>query len=73
MKEQIRELKELLEELQDLETRADYMVEAWNLGDECDQAENDPGLQFELGEEISAKIEEIKKLCFKIGTSDGKS
>lgn len=67
MNQIIKELKFLIEELEALEERADYMQEAWNYGDECAQADNDPGMQFELGEEIIAKKKEIKNICSKIG------
>lgn len=64
----IKELKSLLEELEELEEQAESMHCAWNSDDECARAENDPGLQYELHNEIDAKIEEIKCLCLKIGT-----
>lgn len=67
MNEQIRELKNLIEDFEDLNTRAESMSDAWNSNDEYARAENDPGLQYELGNAIEAKIEQIERLCLKIG------
>ena len=68
MNPQIQELKNLIEDLEYLNTHAESMSNAWNSNDEYARAENDPGLQYELGNDIEAKIKEIERLCLKIGT-----
>jgi len=51
----------LIEEYDSLREELDDMSDAWEHGDECDQAENDPGLQFEKEMEVEFKYKEIKE------------
>jgi len=56
------EVRELLEEIEELERELEYMSDAWDGDDPCEAAASDPGLQYEKEEEIESKIEELKSL-----------
>jgi hypothetical protein len=47
-----RELYDLLKEIQDEENEMTAMSKAWDSGDACEMACNDPGLQYEQGEKV---------------------
>ena len=66
MNSNIQELKDLIEEYEELLRESERMSDAWDNGDECDQATNDPGLQFEKDMEIDSKYEEILNFCKEI-------
>lgn len=48
----LHDLYHTLKELQDEEKELSGMAEAWDSGDECAMACNDPGLQYEQGERV---------------------
>lgn len=56
-----RRLLRLIEEIISKEKELSEMDEAWNSDDDCAAASSDPGLQFELGEEISDLIKKFKE------------
>lgn len=63
MNDKIQELKDLIEEYDNLINELDDMSDTWECRDECDRAENDPGLQFGKEMELEIKFDEIKKFC----------
>lgn len=67
MNSRFRELRDLIDEYEELVEESSDMYDAWNSDDEYAMAENDPGLQFEKDEEIADKYEEIVELCKTIG------
>lgn len=60
-------IESLISELRELERELDDMDHAWASDNECDQAENAPGIQYEQGCKIDAKLAEIKSACAEIG------
>ena len=70
MNERIKELKTLIEELEEIDERSLNMSISWNSGDDYDMAENDPGLQYELDMERERKVVEIKNICRRIGVEE---
>ena len=62
MRSEFVEVKELIEEIEELDRELEYMSDAWDGDDPCEAATSDPGLQFEKGEERNEKEEELKSL-----------
>lgn len=63
---QLRHLKSLINEYQELAAEAEAMSNAWDSDDPCAAAEADPGLQYEKGEELEAKFDEILSVTEKL-------
>ena len=58
-----KQLRSLLDELEEKERQLHAGAEDWSEGtDECAMAECDPGIQFELGNEIEALQKQIRTL-----------
>ena len=60
MDENIRKLKWLIEEYEELCNEAEEMSEDWENGSECAAAMSDPSDQYMKGMEIEEKYNEIK-------------
>lgn len=56
------QLRYAMDEVERLEKELSDMCDAWESDDPCAQAENDPGLQFEKGEELERAVKELKDL-----------
>lgn len=56
-----RQLYSVLKELHDEEEELTGMSEAWESGDACDMACNDPGLQYEQGQKVETLWAEFEQ------------
>lgn len=56
------QLRYAMDEVERLNQELGEMCEAWESDDPCAQACNDPGLQFEKGEELERAVKELKEL-----------
>ena len=66
MNDHYRELRQLIDEYEELTQEQEAMSDAWENGSPEDMAENDPGLQFEKDEEVAAASDAIMQMCKEI-------
>lgn len=66
MKSEFYEIRDLIDEIEELDRELDYMDEAWNDGSPEEAALSDPGLQYEKSQEVEEKIKELENLCKQI-------
>lgn len=66
MRSEFYEIRDLIDEIEELDRELDYMDEAWNNGSPEEAALSDPGLQYEKSQEVEEKINELENLFSQI-------